>query len=116
MHDRHSQVTPRTAQDEAPLSERFFMKVADIKRNAFRSALVLHFVGLALSLGTRFADFAIDRNTANGSLQVLSFGRDLTSKLAFGLVLPGFLLMVLTGIVMVVLRYGLHPPFWIWIK
>jgi hypothetical protein len=92
------------------------MKTADIKRNAFRSVLVLHFIGLAMSLGTRLADFAIDRLTSGGSLQVLSFGRDLTSRLAFSLVLPGFLLMIASGITMVLLRYGLHPPLWVWIK
>jgi hypothetical protein len=92
------------------------MKTADIKRNAFRGLLVFHFVGLAMSLGTRFADFAIDRATGSGSLQELSLGRDLTSQLAFSLVLPGFLLMIASGISMVVLRYGLHPPLWIWFK
>src|ERR1700761_2374316 len=92
------------------------MKVAGIKRNVFRCALVLHFVGLALSLGTRFADFAIDRDANGRSLQLLSFGRDLTRMLAFGLVLPGFLLMIATGILMVLVRYGLRPPLWVWIK
>jgi hypothetical protein len=92
------------------------MKTPDIKRNAFRGFLVLHFVGLAMSLGTRIADFAIDRATRGGSLQVLSFGRDLTSHLALSLVLPGFLLMIASGIIMVLLRYGRHPPLWVWIK
>jgi hypothetical protein len=92
------------------------MKTPDIKRNAFRSFLVLHFIGLAMSLGTRIADFAIDRATRGGSLQALSFGRDLTSHLALSLVLPGFLLMIASGIAMVLLRYGLHPPLWVWIK
>ena len=36
--------------------------------------------------------------------------------LARGLTLPGFLLTVLTGIGMVVLRYGLRAPLWVWIK
>jgi hypothetical protein len=92
------------------------MKTADIKRNAFRSALALHFIGLAMSLGTRLADFAIDKDTSGGSFQTLSIGRDLTSQLARSLVLPGFLLMIASGIIMVVLRYGYHPPLWVWIK
>jgi hypothetical protein len=92
------------------------MKTADIKRNVFRGLLVFHFIGLAMSLGTRLADFAIDRSTSDGSLQALSFGRDLTSQLAFNLVLPGFLLMIVSGIMMVGLRYGSHPPLWVWIK
>jgi hypothetical protein len=92
------------------------MKTADIKRNAFRGLLVLHFFGLAMSLGTRLADLAIEHETAGGSLQALSFGRDLTSRLAFSLVLPGFLLIIASGLAMVMLRYGLHPPLWVWIK
>jgi hypothetical protein len=92
------------------------MTAADLKRNALRSLLVLHFIGLAMSLGTRLADFVIDRITSGGSLQALSFGRDLTSVLARGLVLPGFLLMIATGITMVLLRYGRHPPAWVWMK
>jgi hypothetical protein len=92
------------------------MNTPDIKRNAFRSFLVLHFIGLAMSLGTRLADFAIDRDTSGGNLQTLSMGRDLTSQLAYSLVLPGFLLMLASGVIMVLLRYGLHPPLWVWIK
>jgi hypothetical protein len=92
------------------------MKSADLKRNASRSLLVLHFIGLAMSLGTRLADFVIDRVTSGGSLQTLSLGRDLTSVLARSLVLPGFLLMIASGVTMVLLRYGRHPPVWIWMK
>jgi hypothetical protein len=92
------------------------MKTADIKRNAFRSFLGFHFVGLAMSLGTRIADFAIDRATRGTNLQSLSFGRDLTGLLARSLVLPGFILMIATGIAMVLLRYGRHPPVWVWMK
>ena len=92
------------------------MKIADLRRNAFRSLLGLHFIGLAMSLGTRIADFAINRDTSGASLQILSFGRDLTGLLARSLVLPGFLLMIATGIAMVLLRYGRHPPIWVWTK
>jgi hypothetical protein len=90
--------------------------VSDIKRHVFRSLLVAHFIGLALTIGIRFAGLVIERVTSTPDLQSLSFGRDLTGILARSLTLPGFLLTVATGILMVLLRYGRHPPVWIWIK
>jgi hypothetical protein len=92
------------------------MQTASIRRNAFRSLLALHFIGLALSIGARFADFVIERQTANGTLQILALGRDLTGVIAGNLVLPGFLIMVGTGIAMTLLRYGRRPPIWVWTK
>jgi hypothetical protein len=92
------------------------MQVSDIKRHAFRSLLVIHFVGLALTIGIRFAGLVIDQVTSAADLQSLSFGRDLTGVLARSLTLPGVLLTVATGFLMVLLRYGRHPPVWIWIK
>lgn len=92
------------------------MKISDIKRHAFRGLLSLHFVGLALTIGVRLASFGIYRATGAGDLRSLSFGRDLVGVLARSLTLPGFLLTVLTGIAMVVLRYGSRPPIWVWIK
>ena len=92
------------------------MKTSDVKRHVFRGLLSLHFVGLALTIGVRFASFSIYRATGAGDLQSLSFGRDLVGALARGLTLPGFLLTVLTGIGMVVLRYGSRAPLWVWIK
>ncbi|HVJ55223.1 MAG TPA: hypothetical protein VM689_22375 [Aliidongia sp.] len=92
------------------------MKTNILKRHAFRCLLALHFFGLALTLGTRFANLVIGRETSGGDLRTLAFGRDLTGSLAQTLVPPGFLLMAVTGIVMVVLRYGRHPPLWVWIK
>jgi hypothetical protein len=92
------------------------MKISDIKRHAFRGLLSLHFVGLALTIGVRLASFGIYRATSAADLQSLSFGRDLVGVLARGLTLPGFLLTVLTGIGMVLLRYGSRPPVWVWIK
>jgi hypothetical protein len=86
------------------------------KRNIFRGLLFFHFLGLATAIGTRLANFEIDRETAQSGLQALSFGRDLTGALALRLVLPGFLLTVATGIAMTLLRYGVHPPLWVWIK
>ena len=92
------------------------MKINDMRRHVFRGFLTLHFVGLALTIGVRFASFGIYRATGAGDLQSLSFGRDLVGVLARSLTLPGFLLTVLTGIAMVFFRYGLRPPVWVWIK
>jgi hypothetical protein len=92
------------------------MKTSDMKRHVFRGLLSLHFVGLALTIGVRLASFSIYRATGAEDLQSLSFGRDLVGVLARGLTLPGFVLTVLTGIGMVVLRYGARPPLWVWIK
>jgi hypothetical protein len=92
------------------------MKISDTKRHVFRGLLSLHFVGLALTIGVRLASFGIYRATGAQDLQALSFGRDLVGLLARTLTLPGFLLTVLTGIGMVVLRYGSRPPLWVWIK
>ena len=92
------------------------MKISDIKRHVFRGLLSLHFVGLASTIGVRVASFGIYRATSAGDLQAMSFGRDLVGLLARGLTLPGFLLTVLTGIAMVLLRYGPRPPVWVWIK
>jgi hypothetical protein len=92
------------------------MKISDTKRHVFRGLLSLHFVGLALTIGVRLASFGIYRATGAGDLQALSFGRDLVGLLARSFTLPGFLLTVLTGIAMVLLRYGSRPPLWVWIK
>jgi hypothetical protein len=92
------------------------MKISDMKRHVFRGLLSLHFLGLGLTIGVRFASFAIYRATGAGDLRSLSFGRDLVGVLARSLTLPGFLLTVLTGIAMVFLRYGSRPPVWVWIK
>jgi len=92
------------------------MQVSDIKRHVFRGLLVAHFIGLALTIGIRFAGLVVERVTSTADLQSLSFGRDLTGVLARSLTLPGFLLTVATGILMVLLRYGRRPPVWVWIK
>jgi hypothetical protein len=92
------------------------MKRTSFNRHLFSSLLGLHFLGLAMSIGARFADFAIERKTTGGSLQSLWFGRDLTGLIARSVVLPGFLLVIATGIAMVLLRYGRRPPVWVWIK
>ncbi len=92
------------------------MNAIGFKRNVGRSLLLFHFLGLGMSIGTRLAALVIDRVTRAGDLQSLSFGRDLTGQLARTLVLPGFLLMIATGIGLTLLRYGLRPPVWVWIK
>ena len=92
------------------------MSSASIKRNAFRTLLVLHFIGLALVIGVRFANFGIEHATGGGSLQVLALGRDLMGSLARTLTLPGFFLTLVSGIGMVILRYGKRVPGWVWIK
>jgi hypothetical protein len=96
--------------------EVFSMSSASFKRNAFRTLLVLHLIGLTLVIGLRFASFGIEHATSAGSLQFLALGRDLMGVLARTLTLPGFLLTIATGIGMVVLRYGKKVPGWIWMK
>jgi len=92
------------------------MKAVWVKRNVGRTLLLIHFIGLAMSVGTRLAALVIDRATAGADLQSLSLGRDLASELARSLVLPGFLLLIGSGVGLTLLRYGLRPPSWIWIK
>ena len=86
------------------------------KRNLFRVLLVGHFIGLTLAVGVRFADFVVESQTGHQSLQALALGQALTGTLAKTLVAPGFLLMIVTGVSMLLLRYGLRPPVWLWIK
>jgi hypothetical protein len=92
------------------------MKNSPAQRHVFRALLVLHFVGLALTIGMRFASLVIDRVAGAGSLQTLSFGRELTGALARSLALPGFVLVIGSGIAMTLLRYGRRPPIWVWMK
>jgi hypothetical protein len=92
------------------------MNAVGVKRNVGRTLLLAHFIGLAMSVGTRLADLAIDHATRGADLRSLSLGRDLTSELARSLVLPGFLLLIGSGIGLTLLRYGSRPPGWIWVK
>jgi hypothetical protein len=80
------------------------MSSARFKRHAFNSLLVLHLIGMTLVVGVRVANFAIEYATDAGSLQGLAAGRDLMGLLARTLTAPGFLLTVVSGIGMVVLR------------
>lgn len=86
------------------------------KRTVFRTLLFLHFIGLGLSVGTRAADFLLDMETRNAGLQTLALGRDLIATAGQRLTLPGFILMVVTGVSMAILLYGTRPPIWVWIK
>jgi hypothetical protein len=92
------------------------MSTGDLKRHMFRGLLVFHFIGLALTIGIRFANFAIYHATSTADLQQLSFGRDLAGEIARDLSLPGLLMMMTTGLAMTFMRYGLRPPIWIWLK
>ncbi|MDB6013209.1 MAG: hypothetical protein JWL65_5459 [Gammaproteobacteria bacterium] len=92
------------------------MSSTSIKRHAFKTLLVLHFIGLSLVIGVRFANFAIEHVTGASSLQVLAEGRDLMGVLALTLTAPGFWLTIASGIGMLVLRYGKNVPGWVWAK
>jgi len=92
------------------------MSIAGLKRNVFRTLLTLHFVGLALVIGVRFANLGVESVSAGGSLEFLSWGRDLMGVLARSYTLPGFLLTIVSGIGMVIVRYGKRVPGWVWVK
>jgi hypothetical protein len=92
------------------------LNAVSLRRDAFRTLLCFHLIGLALIFGTRFANLVVEHETDHGTLQTLAFGRDLMGVLARSLTLPGFLLTLATGVAMVLLRYGRRPPPWIWIK
>ena len=87
-----------------------------IKRQLTRVLLLVHFVGLTLSLGTIFTNVLIERHTGSGSLEQLSFGRDLVNLSSQYLIQSGFLIMVFSGILLTLLRYGIRAPFWAWLK
>jgi hypothetical protein len=88
----------------------------DIRRQASRFFLLVHFLGLALSLGAAFANVAIERQTRGGSLELLAFGRDLIGFSSSVLIPTGFWTMVISGILVVLLRYGYRAPLWVWLK
>jgi hypothetical protein len=92
------------------------MTVQAIKRQSIHLLLLFHFVGLALSMGTSIANVVIERNTRGSRLELLSIGRDLISVSSRELVQTGFYMLVVSGILIVVLRYGIRAPAWVWIK
>lgn len=89
---------------------------AKLKRNLVRFFLLLHFIGLTLSIGGRFADFVVQGAGEHSGLQALNFSQVVTGLIARQLVAPGFWMMVVSGIAMTALRYGRRPPIWVWIK
>jgi hypothetical protein len=97
-------------------NERFEMQSSAVKRHAIRGLLTLHFVGLALTLGLRFASLVIYGAAPTDDLRALVFSREVTGALSRSLALPGLALLVVTGAAMVFLRYGRRVPVWIWIK
>lgn len=92
------------------------MQAILLKRHSMRTLLTIHLIGMAVFFGGRFADFVVERKTEGTSLQMLAFGRDLSGAIGRGLMLPGFLAMLVTGIAMTIIRYGKRPPAWVWIK
>lgn len=86
------------------------------KRQLTRILLLVHFIGLTASLGTIFTNVLIERSTRTGSLELLSFARDLTSLSSQILIQTGFLTMVFSGILLTLLRYGIRAPLWAWLK
>lgn len=87
-----------------------------IKRQLDRVLLFVHFVALTLCLGTIFTNVLIERHTRSGSLELLSIGRDLVTLSSHNLIQTGFLVMVFSGILITLLRYGLRAPLWAWLK
>jgi hypothetical protein len=59
---------------------------------------------------------AIERQTRAGSLELLAFGRDLIGFSSRALIPTGFWIMAISGILVVVLRYGYRAPLWVWLK
>jgi hypothetical protein len=92
------------------------MTAQAIKRQSIRLLLLFHFLGLALSMGASIANVVIERNTRGRGLELLSIGRDLISVSSRELVQTGFYMVVISGVLIVVLRYGLRAPAWVWIK
>ncbi len=92
------------------------MQAILLKRHSMRALLTIHLVGMAVFFGGRFADFVVVRKTEGTDLQMLAFGRDLSGAIGRGLMLPGFLTMLVTGIAMTIIRYGKRPPAWVWLK
>ena len=92
------------------------MTVQAIKRQSIRLLLLFHFIGLALSMGASIANVVIERNTRSSGLELLSIGRDLISVSSRELVQTGFYMLVVSGMLIVVLRYGIRAPAWVWIK
>lgn len=92
------------------------MNSAKLKPHIFRTLLFFHFLGLAATLGTRLAPGVIDAQTRTAQLPVLLLGRHLIDVSQRLVILPGFLAVLATGVALTLIRYGLRPPLWVWIK
>jgi predicted Abi (CAAX) family protease len=87
---------------------------------AWRPALIflrgLHFVGLAMFLGTIIVNIVVEKHIAVGGLPLLADGRTLISLISHRLILQGLGLMTVTGVLMAVLRFGAGTPIWVYAK
>jgi hypothetical protein len=92
------------------------MAASNLRRHSVRILMLFHFIGLAMCLGSIFANVMIERQTRDAGLTVLALGRDLIGLTSRNFIQTGFLMMVATGILIVLLRYGLRAPIWVWIK
>ena len=73
----------------------------------------LHLVGSALFLGPIAANIAIDQYALVHGLPFLANARTLVSLTSHCIVMPGLALMIVTGILMAALCYGVKPPAWL---
>ena len=92
------------------------MAAGNLRRQSTRILMLFHFIGLAMCLGSIFANVMIDRQTRGAGLEILALGRDLIALTSRNFIQTGFWMMVVTGILVVLLRYGLRPPIWVWVK
>ncbi len=76
----------------------------------------LHFVGLALFLGTIVSSIVIDIHIEGRGLTALAEGRQAVSLISHALIMSGLGLMIVTGIGLSILRYGFRWPRWILVK
>lgn len=86
------------------------------RRHSLLALRGLHFVGLAVFLGSIIANIAINQSIVADGLPMLANGRTLISLTSRHLVLQGLALMAATGIAMAGLRYGVRWPVWLYAK
>jgi len=76
----------------------------------------LHVVGLALLLGEIAYSHSINIHIEAADLAALANGRQIVSLVSHRLIMSGLALMVVTGIAMALVRYGLRWPRWVLVK
>ena len=76
----------------------------------------LHLVGFALLLGEIAYSHSINLHIEAADLAALAHGRQIVSLASHRLIMSGLALMVVSGIVMALVRYGLRWPRWILVK